>query len=184
MKIPSLFLTLSAVALTAASAFGDTYSFSGSTGGALTFNRPTEPGDLLSDIGTEAPYYLQPFAVTLSGNYDFTLQPVDPSGYDSFLHLYSGAFNSSAPLVNFLAANDDAPGGVKYGSMLTGISLTAGTTYFFVADGFSNADAGAFNAQISGPGSINPVAVPEPVSGALAGLGVAAMLILRRRNAR
>lgn len=182
MKIPSLLLTISTLALTAASALGDAYSFSGSTAGALTFNRPTEPGDLLSDIGTAVPYYLQPFSVTLSGNYNVTLQPVTPSSYDSFLHLYSGSFNASAPLNNFLAANDDAPGGLEFGSGLTGVSLTAGTTYFFVADGFGNYDFGDFNAQISGPGHISAIPVPEPVSSALVGLSATAMLFFRRRN--
>ncbi len=182
MKKTSLLLIATALSLAGASAFGGTYTFNGDTTGLSPFNRPTEPGDALSDIGTAVPYFAQSFTVGVSGSYNLILQAGDSGSYDTFLHLYAGAFNAGQPLNNFLAANDDAPGGSAFGSTLSGISLTAGSTYTLVADGFGNSDFGAFTASISGPGSVAPV--PEPSALALGGLGVAGLLAARRRSAK
>ena len=109
MKILPLLLTT--LSLAGATAFGGNYPFNGNTTGASPFNRPTEPGDALSDIGTAAPYYALNFSVSLSGSYSFSALPSDTSSFDSFIHVYAGSFNPSAPLNNFYGANDDAPGG-------------------------------------------------------------------------
>jgi hypothetical protein len=177
MKILPLLLTT--LSLASATAFGNNYSFNGDTTGASPFNRPTEPGDALSDIGTAVPYYALNFSVNLSGSYNFSALPGDSSSFDSFIHVYSGSFNPSAPLNNFLAANDDAPGGSAFGSALNGLSLIAGNNYTFVIDGFGNSDFGPFSANISGPGSVSPV--PEPSALALIGIGSALAGLARRR---
>ena len=179
MKLTSLTLTLSLLTLAAVPALADTHAFSGNTTGLPTFNRTTEPGDALSSFGTEVSYYSLPFTVGLSGNYNLTLNATDPVSYDTFLHLYSGSFNPASPLDNFFAANDDAPGGNLFGSALSGVSLVAGNSYYFVADGFGNSDNGAFNATISGPGIVS---VPEP--SALDIAGVAGLMLFRKRQAR
>ena len=180
MKNTSLLLIVTTLSLAGASAFGGTLTFNGNTTGLSPFNRPTEPGDALSDIGTAVPYFAQQFTVGLSGNYNLVLQAANPGAYDSFLHLYAGSFNAAAPLNNFLAANDDAPGGSAFGSALTGVSLMAGGTYVFVTDGFANSDFGAFTASITGPGTVS--VVPEPSAIVLAGLGLASLCAARRRN--
>lgn len=184
MKIPSLLLTISAMALTAAPALAGNYSFNGDTTGGLTFNRPTDAGDALSLIGTEVPHLSLSFTVSQSGSYNLSLNAVDPGSYDTFMHLYSGSFNPSSPLDNFFAANDDAPGGSAFGSALTGVSLTAGNSYVFVLDGFGNTDFGAFNASISGLGDISINSVPEPSVLSLGGFAGMGLLMFRQRLAR
>lgn len=180
MKNTSLLLIVTTLSLAGAPAFGGTLTFNGDTTGLSVFNRPTEPGDALSDIGTAVPYFDQQFTVGLSGNYNLTFQAADPGSYDTFLHLYAGSFNAAAPLNNFLGANDDAPGGSAFGSALAGVSLTAGSTYVFVTDGFANSDFGAFTASITGPGVVS--VVPEPSAMALAGIGFTLLGLARRRN--
>ena len=87
MKNTSLLLIVTTLSLAGVSAFGGTLTFNGNTTGLSVFNRPTEPGDALSDIGTAVPYFAQQFTVGLGGSYNLTLQATVPGSYDTFLHL-------------------------------------------------------------------------------------------------
>ena len=180
MKIKSLLLIAAAVSLPAVPAMADTYDIFNDTTGASVFNRPTQAGDALSDFGSAVPYYAQIFSVNLSGNYDFSAHANTPSSFDTFIHVYSGSFNPSAPLNNFLAANDDASASPDLGSALNGLTLLAGNSYTFVIDGFGDSDFGQFKATISGPGTISPV--PEPAALTLVGLGLMGFCLARRRH--
>lgn len=169
-----------------ASASAGSLDLAGDTTGAPTFNRPTETGALsLFDV----PYQAYRFTVSLDGAYDFSLSAVDPGLYDTFLHLYVGGFNPAAPAQGFFRANDDnslAAGGTT-NSALAGISLSAASTYYLVADGFSGSDFGAYTASIRGPGDIAASVVPEPSASVLltsALGGLLGLMALRRRQRR
>ena len=165
------------------SASAGSLSLSGDTTGAPTFNRPTDTG---TPSAFTVPYQAYLFTVSQDGPYDFTLTAADPGLFDTFLHLYVGSFNPSAPDQGFFRANDDRlVDQPAFGSALAGVSLSSASTYYLVADGYLASDYGAFTAGINGPGSISASAVPEPsallllVGGALVGtLGLAA----RRRR--
>lgn len=168
------------LAVLSRAAFADTVTLSGNTLSAPSFNRPTETGarSLFS-----VSYSVYQFSVSTSGPFNFTLSALDPASYDTFLHVFINAFDpaeTSNPALNLLAANDDASGSTT-NSALTSLSLTAGTTYFMVVDGFGSSDAGPFTASISGPGTIN--VVPEPSTVALLAMtGVGAVVVAQRAS--
>lgn len=184
--IKKLLLALSLTLLPLAAGQADTLVLSGNTTGAPTFVRPTETG---ARSFFAVPYNVYQFNVTTSGQFSFVLNAAAPANYDTFLHLFVGAFDPtdlSDPALNLLAANDDAVfGSPELGSGLMNANLISGTNYFFVVDGFIGSDAGAYTASITGPGAIT--IVPEPSTIALftlSGLGLAAMVRRRRSHAR
>jgi hypothetical protein len=165
----------------AESANAATVTYSGSTVGDPTWNRPLEDGLALSFVGTVVPYSVQAFQVNSSGSYNFlSLQ----TGFDGFLFLYSPTFSSTNPLASLVIANDDFPDiGI---SGFTSV-LTAGASYFLVMTGFANDDAGLFINAITGDGAIsldNESDVPLPAAFSLfaAGLGVIGYLGRRRKR--
>lgn len=181
MKIKLFILAGSIISLAGAPLFGGTLSFSGNTAGGNLYNRPTESGDSLSDVGTAVPYVIQAFTVGLTGNYNFSTIANNPSVYDTFVHLYSGSFNPASPLSGLIVANDDmVNGNPNAGSGFTAQPLTSGGAYYYVVNGFGNSDAGSFTASITGPGSIS--AVPEPSTFALVGLAFGGLLVVRKRG--
>lgn len=186
MKFPLALATLLATAcLSAATALAGSLTLTGdtSTPGTPTFNRPTESGAL--SLQSAVPYNAYVFRVTASGAYNFTLVASNPDSYDTFLHLYAGGFNPAAPDAFFLAANDDGPGGAAAGSALSGVSLSAAQTYYLVADGFLDTDAGAYTATIIGPGNIAASPVPEGSSSlVLLGIALSGVTFVRRAVAR
>lgn len=96
------------------------------------------------------------FHVDTSGSYTLETLTANlaPSGSfdDTYLFLYSPAFNPGAPPSNCLAGNDDrAPG--EFLSRITA-NLTAGTTYVLVVTSFDAGAMGPYTGQISGPGNI------------------------------
>ena len=174
---------------------GYTAAFSKEASGLVTstspkFNRPSSL-TTLSSIGTNVGYNVQQFSVGTSGSYAFA----NASGYDSYLFLYTGAFNPAAPLSGLVALNDEA-GNVLRSSAFAAIdpsigsggtafitsTLTAGTSYFLVTSAYDNVDFGNYINAYVGPGAITFSPVPEPSM--LAALGLALPLLARRRRAK
>ncbi len=154
-------------------------TFGGDTTGGPVWNRPFESLSGLSAFGTNVPYQVTAFTVTVDGTYTF--QNTATGGWDNFTFVYANAFDPAAPLANGLIGNDDNP---SVG--LSGFSpaLTAGTAYFYVVTGFEAAEFGAYSAEITGPGEVVLTAIPEPGTYGLMGLGLAAVLLGARRRER
>jgi PEP-CTERM motif len=161
----------------------------GTTSGGPTFNRPVAgtPPTGLSGVGTAVSYQVTPFTVATSGSYTFLMTALTP--FDTYLGLYSTAFNPASPLTNAITYNDDLVAGNFTTSGFT-TSLTAGVSYFALATGFGNADAGRYSLDINGPGAVTvggggQGAVPEPTTWAMiiAGFGIVGGALRRRRRA-
>jgi len=106
-------------------------TFSGSTVGQPSFDRPWGgyPPPLLSGIIT--PFSVLPFRVTGSGT---LTQRWSGSDYDSYAHLYRVSFDPNSPLTNVLAGDDDGAG---YPNPFISHHLDAGTDYFTVTSAYA-----------------------------------------------
>ena len=172
-------LTLIGAAVFAAPSTADVVSFVGDTTGSPTYNRLSTMG-LLSNQGTNVNYAVQGFTTSLSGDYVLN----ENAAFDTFLSLYADSFDPMSPLTNFVAADDDGGSGTNSRLVAT---LTANRTYFLVPTAFSNGDAGAFNAVITGPGIITLAAAPGAPApllglGLLPALAAAGGLVAMRRR--
>ena len=122
-------------------------SYTGTTVGAPTFNRPIAgtPPTTLSGAGTAVHYDAHPFTPTTSGTYTFTSNTVSPAAWDNFVVLYQGTFTPGSPLTNAKVANDGATSSL----VSFDYALTAGTAYTVVTTAFSNSSTGTFSNTIS-----------------------------------
>jgi hypothetical protein len=148
-----------------------TFTYTGTTTGAPTWNRPVEnfnsPPTAISGASGEAvPYNSFGFMVSAPDNYVFR----STANFDNYTFLYQNYFNPTNPLLNILIGNDDNP---TIGLSGFTKSLTAGTNYFLVTTGFDNPDVGTFRNTITGAGNITPTSVPEPATilGSLVAIG-------------
>jgi hypothetical protein len=146
----------------APSAQAATLTYSGTTLGAPTWNRPnqgTPPGGL-NLTATAVPYSVFEFTVGTSGLYDFLSMTTN---WNNFTVLYQNAFNPSTPLINDIVANNNF--NTNRLSGFDDINLSTGTNYFFVTTGNANDQFGAFSNTITGDGPISAVTpVPEPAT--------------------
>jgi hypothetical protein len=163
-----------------------TYTYTGLTGGAPSFNRPLSDFSGPSVFGVGSYYNSITFNVNVSGAYNFLSTAT--LGWDNFLLLYSPVFTATTPLVNGLIGNDDF-GGVGTSGFTFG--LVAGTSYTLVTAGFDGSsqpfpDFGVYTNTITGPGTVTVTAavVPEPGSYGLMALGLAAVGVALRRRER
>ena len=181
MKHLALFaFPLAAIAMPATAA---TLVVNGTTVGGPTYNRPLAgtPPTVFSDVGTAVNYSVIGFSVGTAGPYSLTVA----SGFDSFLTLYSGAFDPLNPFANAIAADDDSAPTRDFDARIISNLMTT-SSYFAVVSAFSNGVSGAFTLTIDGPGSITPAGViPEPATWAMMLAGFAMMgsaLRYRRRS--
>lgn len=159
----------------------------GTTTGAPTWNRPVANGssapNTLSGSATATPYQAIAFTVTKAGAYSFLSTSTNPTGWDNYTFLYHDSFDPTNQFNNIIIGNDDLGGIGKSG--FNNVTLTTGTTYYFVTTGFSNTDAGDYSLSISGLGFANFSAVPTPGALVSAGLGIIPLVgFLRRRQTR
>ncbi|MFN0278865.1 MAG: choice-of-anchor Q domain-containing protein [Pyrinomonadaceae bacterium] len=106
--------------------------------GTLTLADPTfnRPGTCTTLSGTTARYDAIPFTVSVAGNVTLSFESADGgsvspnggagTGPDTFLVLYTGAFNPAAPLTNCTTLNDDINGSANRRSRIT-TSLAVGS---------------------------------------------------------
>jgi hypothetical protein len=178
-KLAALTVGAASLALSIASpSLAGTLTYTGTTNGGPTWNRPLggNPPTVLSGVGTATPYNVFGFTVNATGLYDFLSNATDPLGWDNYLFLYSNSFNPVDQFTNVIVGNDDFPSIGASG--FNGVNLTTGINYFLVTSGFGNADVGAFSNSISGVGDIassssTPVPTPALLPGII-GMGAAA----------
>lgn len=151
-------------------------TFSATTAGGPTFNRPLEDLSGLSAVGTAVAYSAYTVSVGTTGEYTF----VTTGAFDTFSLLYGPTFNRTTPLTNALAANDDL---VSLTTSGFAYALNAGASYVLVTTSFGNTDFGAYTTTIGGPGTIAVSPVPEPAAWALLAAGLAVVGAARRRQA-
>ncbi len=152
----------------------DTYTLTGDTTGAPTFNRPVTR-TALSSFGTDVRYAPFTFTASEAGAYTFI---TTTRSFDAYTFLYRGVFVPTAPLANLITLNDDIPDASHLSGFVSFVD--ADTTYTYVTAGFENLEGGPFVATISGPGTIAPVPEPATYGMMLAGLALVGALSRRK----
>jgi hypothetical protein len=146
-----------------------TFTYTGTTVGAPTWNRPAaDPSGLIAGIsgvsGEAVPYNSFGFTVSAPDSYVFQ----STATFDNYTFLYQNSFNPTLgnELKNIIIGNDDYLGipGSKSGFTT---ALNPGINYFLVTTGFENSNIGTFSNTITGAGNvsrINATSVPEPAT--------------------
>lgn len=175
---------LAAGVLAATLAHAGVLTYTDTTVGGPTFNRPLT-STTLSAVGTNVAYDVTHFRVDQNGSYSIFSESLVPAAWDNFLVLYANAFSAASPLTNLLALNDDFTIN-SFGQAGFTLNLTAGIEYFLVETGFSNTSEGSYSVVITGLGGgtasiVGDAAVPEPATISLFALGLLGAAALRRR---
>ncbi|MCY7315921.1 MAG: hypothetical protein LH480_09945 [Rubrivivax sp.] len=175
MKTHTIALAATLAALGATPAQAITFTYSGNTTTAATFDRPFFDFSGLSSDGRNARYQTLPFTVSAAGTYDFVSTA---SGWDNFLYLYSPTFSAGSPLLNGLVGNDDLGGVIGTAGFTR--NLITGVNYWLVTTGYEAVNFGAYTNTINGPGNVS--VVPEPAAHALFALGLLTVFAQARRK--
>lgn len=168
---------VAALAATTGMAMANVVVFNGDTTGGPTYNRVLSgsPPTGLSGVGTAVHYQVVPVYTDFTGSVNFE---ITSGGFDTFMSLYSGSFNSGNALADIVIADDDAGAGSL---SLFAASLTGGAQYYVVVTGFGNADFGTYQLQMSSTSSNITIGV-VPAPGAVAMLGLTGLVAGRRRR--
>ena len=92
----------------------------------------------------------------------YTVDSTQVGGWDGYIFVYESPFDPLDQLTNFLAGNDDGPGGIGT-SQIADVALSAGVEYVLVTTGFLAGDEGAYDSVISGP--LGPVMISGDTTG-------------------
>lgn len=150
------------LALTALSlaAFGPpvaAQSFTGTTAGGPTWQRPQTVGTgapgscTLSGFATNVPFRVQrigqnggiPTSITMTATW---------TGFDGYLALYRDWFDPAQPCANLVAINDDF-GSTAQSQIVRSISPTE--SYYLVMTGYNNTDAGSYSVAVTGSNALS-----------------------------
>ncbi|MFA7688076.1 MAG: GEVED domain-containing protein [Moheibacter sp.] len=119
--------------------------------GGPVWDRPLEGGGGMSGVGVGVSYHVYgPFTVDTAGVYTISSTQ---TGWDGFIFVYQSNFDPTNPLVNYLAGDDDGPGGVGTSQVMP--NLAPGTEYFLITTAFASDDFGPFVNVITGPGTVS-----------------------------
>ena len=117
-----------------------------------TYNRSSSSSTYsASTVGTAVHYDTYTFQVTVTGSYTFS--DCGTNNWDTHDAVYQTSFNPASPATNFLVSGDDGGANCSVGTNTT-VTLTAGTTYVYVAEAYNNSGTGTYSVSFSGPGSI------------------------------
>ena len=98
------------------------------------------------DLGDGTFYEVWRVRVTTTGTYDFAAS----STFDNLLFvLRLDAHTDTSATLTLIDSDDDSGGGTN--ALITGISLTAGTDYFLLVNGFSATDVGPYTVAFTKP---------------------------------
>lgn len=101
-------------------------------------------------LGSSSNYYYKvfPFTPSTSGNVTFE---ITSGTFDTYLFLYTGSFNASAPSTNLTVYDDDSGDGLLSKFIA---NVNAGTTYYVVVSSYNTLSTGNFtlNTSINGLG--------------------------------
>ena len=124
-----------------------------------TYNRSSSltPPYSASAVGTAVHYDTYTFTVSASGSYTFF--HCGTINWDTHDAIYTDPFNPTSPATGFLGGGDDGGTSCSLGSNTT-ITLTAGTTYVFVAEAYDNTGTGGYTVTFAGPGNVLSSSTP------------------------
>ena len=147
-------------------------SWSGTTVGAPTFNRPVQPGVSANTVipsvlsGVNVAYSAHTYNSNTSGIATITSVCVAPNSWNNFLVVYQGKFDPSNPLKNAIAAVEGGYNDVIFQNYIVQgtfnsvaslrLSLAAGQTYTIVTTGSASTNVGSYTASVTSdpvPGS-------------------------------
>lgn len=147
---------LLALLLPVVTAAADTLSWSGIMVESFSFQRPTEDGSAVADVGP-VNYQAASIFVDQTGVYTITSEQrifAESEWWDGFLVLYAAPFDPQRPLRNLIAANDDGPEGFATSQITT--HLVAGVVYRVVTTQAQPRGAAIDNFEntVTGPGTV------------------------------
>ncbi|MEM0519572.1 choice-of-anchor J domain-containing protein, partial [Aequorivita flava] len=133
------------------------------------WDRPFADGTCCSGLGPVSYDVYGPFTVDVTGLYTVDSDQ-DGGAWDGYIFLYETCFDPLDQTTNFVAGDDDGPGGLGTSQILD-VTLTAGTEYYLITTGFSAGDFGDFENTITGVGTVScggPVLTYDDCAGAIA----------------
>lgn len=139
MKKHLVVVSISTLLLAGGEVLGTPVSYTGSTVGGDSWDRPFASGSCCSGLGPVL-YEVQPYYTDASGLYNISSIQTT---WDGYLLLYQTAFDPTDQTSNFVAGDDDGAGGIGT-SDINGVTLTSGTQYFLVTTGFAAGDVGNY----------------------------------------
>jgi hypothetical protein len=133
------------------------------------WDRPFADGTCCSGLGPVSYDVYGPFTVDVTGLYTIDSDQ-DGGAWDGYIFLYETCFDPLDQTTNFVAGDDDGPGGLGTSQILD-VNLTAGTEYYLITTGFSAGDFGDFENTITGVGTAScggPGVTYDDCAGAIA----------------